>query len=323
MSANHTPSWVPDAALEVPAPAVDDAAGARAEVLVIGNIGIDTNVYLPPGYAPASREGAFTDNVDFIGQAGGYCAFGFAALGRKTGFVGYVGDDPLGHWIEAELERAGIERLLSIDPAGTSRSVNLMGEDGRRSYLYDGKSHMVLEPNVERCLRFAEGARLAHVHLPNWARRLLPGLRRAGCRISVDLQDLLDVDDPYRQDFIAAADIVFYSASHVAAEGVAQALLTRRPELVVVVGMGAQGAALASRELGFRVFPPVAHPRPIVDTNGAGDSLAVGFLTAFVLEGRPPEEALRWGQLAARHTCTLRGGYDSLITREALVKGLG
>ncbi|WP_437930549.1 PfkB family carbohydrate kinase [Sorangium sp. So ce291] len=52
----------------------------------------------------------------------------------------------------------------------------------------------------------------------------------------------------------------------------------------MVVGMGARGCALATRD-GVRYFPPVALDLPVVDTNGAGDGLAVGFLVSHVLEG--------------------------------------
>jgi acarbose 7IV-phosphotransferase len=51
-----------------------------------------------------------------------------------------------------------------------------------------------------------------------------------------------------------------------------------------------------------------------VNTNGAGDALAVGFLTSHVLEGRTPVDSIRRGQIAARHACTLRGTSTGLIT---------
>jgi sugar/nucleoside kinase (ribokinase family) len=55
-----------------------------------------------------------------------------------------------------------------------------------------------------------------------------------------------------------------------------------------------------------QVFPPPASDLPIVDTNGAGDALAVGFLSGYVLDGLSPEAALLQGQLAARTTCAQR-----------------
>ena len=64
--------------------------------------------------------------------------------------------------------------------------------------------------------------------------------------------------------------------------------------------------------------PAVDLERPVVDTNGAGDSLAVGFLSGLVLEGRPLDAAVRRGQIVARWCCTLRSDSAHLITRDAL-----
>ncbi|MEO1335282.1 MAG: carbohydrate kinase family protein, partial [Myxococcota bacterium] len=243
--------------------------------------------------------------------------FGYAQLGYKTGFVGYVGDDPWGDWIRRSLSNAEVQSLLMIDPAGTSRSINLMRSDGTRRNFYDGKSHMTLTPDVDAITKFLQHARLLHVHLPNWARHLLPAARRAGVRIACDLQDMTTLDDPYRHDFIDAADFLFCSAANFDdPRPVADALLTRNPRATVVVGLGADGALLVDRNEA-RHFGPVDHPDPVIDTNGAGDSLAVGFLTARVFEGRSLEAAVHCGQVAARHTCTLRGTM-ALITRSAL-----
>lgn len=81
--------------------------------------------------------------------------------------------------------------------------------------------------------------------------------------------------------------------------------------------MGARGCVLGSPE-GVRFLPPVKLDAPVVDTNGAGDSLAVGFLTGYVLEGRTPEDALLRGQIAARHACSQRAGEKQLMTSTRL-----
>ncbi len=66
------------------------------QVVVIGNIGIDTNVYLL-GYAiDLLHEAIFTENLDTVGQAGGYASRGHARLGALTAFIGYVGADWMG-----------------------------------------------------------------------------------------------------------------------------------------------------------------------------------------------------------------------------------
>ena len=89
-------------------------------------------------------------------------------------------------------------------------------------------------------------------------------------------------------------------------------LLKWRPELIVVSGMGAQGCALGTRD-GIRYFGPVAMDVPVIDTNGAGDGLAVGFLSSYVLDGYSLEDSIRRGQIAARYTCTQKASSAQLI----------
>jgi sugar/nucleoside kinase (ribokinase family) len=193
-----------------------------------------------------------------------------------------------------------------------------MWRDGRRRNFYDGGGHMTLVPDLQACRAVLARARLAHFHLPNWARRLLPAARELKLTLACDLQDMVGFPDPYRQDFIDAADILFFSAANQGdPTPLLRALLAGRPGRVVVAGMGARGCALATAA-GVRVFPPVELGIQVVDTNGAGDGLAVGFLDAYVLEGRPLEEAIRRGQIAARYTCGIRASSSALVTREQL-----
>lgn len=292
---------------------------SAASVAVLGNVGIDTTVFPPGGRIDWAAESNFTENLDSIGQAGGFTSRGYARLGFDTAFIGHVGEDPFGTLIRETFRREGIDvRGLAVDPAGTCRSVNLMDAAGGRKSFYDGKGHHALHADPALCRAVMAGRRLAHVHLANWTRELLPLAKALGMTLAVDLQDLPGVADPYRRDHIEAADLLFFSAVHLGdPEPALRALREGRPDRVVVAGMGALGCAVASRE-GIRRHPPVAMDRPVVDTNGAGDGLAVGFLSSFILEGRPLEESIRRGQIAARYTCSLRGTSDGLITREQL-----
>lgn len=288
------------------------------DVVVIGNAGIDTCIYLYGDRIDESVEANFTQNVDAVGQAGGYASRIYAAMGYKTAFIGAFGHDPAGRWVREQLAVEGVDLGgCFLDPQGTARSINLVFADGRRKNFYDGKGHMGLAADLSLCRAVMDGARLAHVNLPNWARLLLPLARELGLTVACDLQDVVDPADPYRRDFVEAADIVFCSAANHEPERLVGELWTRRPGLIVVVGMGSRGCALGVAGQ-VRRFPPVPDDRPVVDTNGAGDGLAVGFLTSYVLEGRPLEESVRRGQVAARHTCTLRGTSEGLITAAEL-----
>jgi hypothetical protein len=47
------------------------------EVVVLGNVGVDINVYLPGRDVDWSVEANFTENLDYVGQAGDALAVGF------------------------------------------------------------------------------------------------------------------------------------------------------------------------------------------------------------------------------------------------------
>ena len=297
-------------------------ASPGREVVVVGNVGIDTNVFLQSStdlIDGLREEGHFTSNVDHVGQAGGYTSRGFAALGRPTSFIGHVGDDVFGAWIRTELAGDGIDLAgLAIDPAGTARSVNLVGSDGSRINFYDGRGHrdLVVDPELTAAL-FA-GTRLALFHLPDWARHLLPVARRAGAVIACDLQDVRDPDDEYLSDFLEGADVLFVSsAHHLNPAPMLKRLVRRSGGATVVCGRGGLGVAVATTD-GIRAFPPPHSQLPLLDTNGAGDALAVGFLVAHELRGLSLEESVLHAQLAARWSCAQRASSSTLITDDQL-----
>lgn len=289
------------------------------QVVVIGNIGIDTNVYFYGNEPDFSVESNFTQNIDYIGQAGGYTSRGYAQLGIPTAFIGSVGDDFSGRFIHHTLQQDGINTdALFIDPAGTARSINFMYADGRRKNFYDGKGHMTLLPDFAACENVFAGAKLAHFHLADWGRHLLTTAKALGLKIAVDLQDVVHADDPYRADFVAQADVLFFSAVNTADPApLMHAFAARNPHALMISGMGSRGCALWQGG-NVRYFSPVELPQPVVDTNGAGDGLAVGFLSSYFLDGYDLETAILRGQITARYTCGIKASTDGLISRDQL-----
>ncbi|MFP4364197.1 MAG: carbohydrate kinase family protein [Spirochaetia bacterium] len=290
------------------------------DAAVIGNAGIDTNVYLYGNEIDFSVEANFSRNIDYIGQAGGYSARGFASLGLRTAFIGALGKDWQGKWIRETFEKEGIDlSAVFSDPAGTARSINFMYPDGRRKNFYDGKSHMEIHPDLSASKHVLNSAQLAVFHIPNWARELLPYAKEHCSIVAVDLQDIVSVDDEYRRDFIDSADILFFSAAnHNSPEPIIRKVWEKAPEKLLVAGMGSRGVCLGvSGEITY--FPAVESDFPIIDTNGAGDSLAAGFLYGFVFGGYSQRESILLGQIAARHACTLQADTENLISQEELI----
>jgi sugar/nucleoside kinase (ribokinase family) len=285
----------------------------------VGNVGIDTNVYLPGSDIDFDVEANFTENIDHVGQAGGYTSRGYAQLEKRTAFVGHIGDDFSGRFICEEFARDRIDTTaLFVDPQGTSRSINVMYRDGRRKNFYDGKGHMHLQPDLRICRAVLAESKLAHFHIPNWARHLLPLAQELGLTIACDIQDVVSLQDDYRQDFIHYADILFFSATNFPdPTPLIDTFLLARQDQIVIVGMGAQGCALGTGE-GIQFFPPVEMAAPIIDTNGAGDGLAVGFLSSYVLDGYSLQDSILRGQIVARYTCTQKASSSTLITPRQL-----
>lgn len=289
------------------------------DVVVISGVGIDTNIYLHGDDIDFRVEANFTENLDYVGQAGGYSGRGFARLGKKVALIDFVGDDYGGEYIRSALKKDRIDlRGVFIDPAGTRRSVNFMYKDGRRKNFYDGKGAMSLIPDINACRRILQRTRLAHFNIVNFSRYLLPVARELGITISCDIQDVVAADDPYLKEYIQYADVLFFSSvNHKDPSPLIREFLGSRQERIVIAGMGAEGCVLGTRG-SVRFFKAVEMPDPVIDTNGAGDSLAVGFLTSYFMDGFSLDESILRAQIAARYTCTIKASSSALITRETL-----
>jgi sugar/nucleoside kinase (ribokinase family) len=291
------------------------------DAVVIGAAGVDTNIYLYGNDIDFNVEANFSENLDYVGQAGGYSARLFAQLGKRTAYIGAIGSDFCGNFILKEFARDNIDTsAVFIDPKGTKRSVNFMYKDGRRKNFYDGKGSMEIHPDMDKSRAVIAQSSVAHFSIVNWARELLPVARECGVIISTDIQDIVDPDDTYRQDFIENSDILFFSSVNFPDPS---ALIRRfqqnNPDRVVVCGMGERGCAVSeglNREIRF--FPVVDMDLPVIDTNGAGDSLAVGFLVSRFLDNYGVEDAITRAQIVARYTCSVKASTSDLITMPQL-----
>jgi hypothetical protein len=89
-------------------------------------------------------------------------------------------------------------------------------------------------------------------------------------------------------------------------------LVSRPREELAICG---RGASIGTPDA-IRDFPTPGLDLPLVDTNGAGDALAVGFLASYVLEGRSLKESVERGQVSARWNCAQRASSSTLVTAE-------
>ncbi|MEU4622836.1 carbohydrate kinase family protein [Actinoplanes sp. NPDC023801] len=286
--------------------------------LVIGGTGIDTVVHvgdLPVLGADSARpRGPIEDHVSHTGTC---VALALRALGEHVTVIDTVGDDEPGRRVRAAFEGWGIGLRAAPAPAGTRRAVNLMSPDGRRLSLYDGRDVPGYRLPEEYYRPLPAGIRHVHVTIMDWARHLIPVLRKAGVTVSTDLHDW-DGDNPHHLDFALGADIVFVSAVQLAA-GAAERILADGVAGRVVVTDGARGADLYTRD-GVTHRDAADPGAPIVDTNGAGDAFAAAFLSAW-LSGAGDDDCLGQAVVAGAYACTAPVGADAFIDRATLTAG--
>jgi sugar/nucleoside kinase (ribokinase family) len=213
----------------------------------------------------------------------------FAALtGSPARFVGCVGDDELGRRLCDALAADGVD--VRVQTRGRTGSIIvLVHDDGQRSMLTDRGSAADLGPVDTEALN---GVTVLHV--PTYSLTAEPtatstlGLiaeaQRRGIPVSIDASSesvLVDFDVPSYRDLIARTtpDILLCNEDEArvldveATGGVPGAALT-------VVKHGAQPVVTFSGAVReeFPVPPVVA----VLDTTGAGDAFAAGFLPAWV-----------------------------------------
>ena len=282
---------------------------ADPRVLVVGDLIYDML---------AKAEGDITLGTDtFVpirvaaGGSGANAAAWLAHSGVETHFVGRVGDDVFGRFLEGEMERTGVKSYLARDPSlATGKVFVLVDGAGERTMITDRGAGEALGPDDLPETLFAGG----HLHLSGYT--LSGGSRRetalraprlargAGMTVSVDPSSvsLLDSVDPDRfLEWTRGADLLFPNLT----EG---EILTgeRTPARIVekllpyysavVLKLGPEGALYADGA-GNLLREPAA-PVRVEDTTGAGDAFSAGFLAAW-LDGEPPAEALRWGACLA------------------------
>lgn len=271
-------------------------------VCTLGDLLLDAIVRLDRPFARGDDAPARTRSGPG-GQAANVAAW-TAALGAQSRFIGKRGDDPAGELAARGLSALGVEVLGPVVAGGrTGVVVSVVEPDGERTMLSDRGIAPLLAPAEIDVTWFAGCDRL---HLSGYALLQRPHLdaaiaaahaaRAAGALVSVDLSSaslILDLGAGEFRGRLAAVvpDIVLGNEQEHAALG-------GLPTPCWALKRGASGCIVARD--GERLELP-ARPTEVVDTTGAGDAFAAGFL----LGGTLAEAAERGLAAAARCVATL------------------
>jgi sugar/nucleoside kinase (ribokinase family) len=265
-------------------------------VVTLGDLLLDVVVRLAAPYAPDDDVPAEIDLVPG-GQAANVAAWA-RRLGAEARLVARRTDDAGGRLIAAELERRGIELAGPLVPGERTGSVvALVAPDGARTLASDrGAAGELGAGDVDDAM--VAGADVLHVagytllRAPGAeaALRLAAAARRYGARVTVDLSTahgitLLGPAEMRLRVQALAPDVVFANEAEAEAFGAPVGE-------VWVVKRGARGCTV--EHAGARTDHAAIAVGDVLDTTGAGDAFAAGFL----LE-RDLASAVQRGQAAA------------------------
>jgi sugar/nucleoside kinase (ribokinase family) len=248
------------------------------------------------------------------GGSAGNTAAGIAALGGRAGFIGQVAPDQLGEFYRHDLTAAGVEFITPASDVGalTARSMILVTSDGHRTMntFLGAAQHLPKQALDEQQIRdsailYLEGY-LWDPETPRFAMvRAIEVAREAGRKVAFTLSDMFCVDR-HREGFsrlidTGRIDILFANQAEVEAlAGVAHlesAVAAIAPKVETLVVTRSEDGALAARD-GKRANVSAEPIRELVDTTGAGDLFAAGFLLG-TARGKSLEQSLRLGAIAA------------------------
>ncbi|WP_123792959.1 adenosine kinase [Pacificibacter maritimus] len=255
--------------------------------------------------------GSMTNRVQAPGGSVANTLAGLGNLGLKTGFIGRVHDDALGQFYAKEMENDGTTFVNPPVAGGelpTSRSMIFVSPDGERSMnTYLGISSEISADDVsadvaeDADILFLEGYlydKDKGKHAFDQAAKLT---KAAGGKVGISLSDPFCVDrhrDDFRK-FVKEMDYVIGNEHEWASlyeTDLSTALETAASECgLVVCTLGGEGVVLVQGDETVTVKVDRVQP---VDTTGAGDQFAAGFLYGFAT-GQTLETAGRMGCVAA------------------------
>lgn len=255
-------------------------AGEKGGMVLVDGPEMERIVGLLPG-EPAYATGGSAANA----------TFNACRLGLRSTFLGKLGNDRLAQVYRQRFESAGVDgSRFKAGGEPNARCLALVTPDAQRTLRTHLGAAMTLSP-AEISVDDFRGCR--HAHIEGYlvfnqalADAVLHAARAAGCTTSIDLSSFEVVRasrDWLRRQLRKGIDIVFANEDEIRAwfedDQAEYAELARRlagEGVIAAVKVGKDGAWIAQgREL-HRIAP--VSVAAVVDTNGAGDAWAAGFL---------------------------------------------
>ena len=264
---------------------------------------------------------------------------GVAALGGRAGFIGQVADDQLGEIFAHDIRALGVEFVTppKADGLPTGRCLILVTPDAQRTMnTFRGAAHELSAEALDA--EQIRSAAILYLEAYLWRsegprsamKQAMAIAHEAKRKVAFTLSDIACIA-PHRADFMAmiesgAIDLLFANEAEISAladepdrEKAIAAIQGKVPQLVVTCG--SEGAIAIDH--GRRASVPIARiGSGVVDTTGAGDLFAAGFLFGHV-RGEDLKTCLTIGAIAASEIISHYGARPEADLKALVEKRLG
>ncbi len=241
---------------------------------------------------------------------------GIGKLGGAARFVGKCGKDDMGELIESDLKKQNVVPDLFRSDSPTGRVLSIISPDAQRSmFTYLGASAETRPEDMSE--KLFKNAAVVHMEgyllfNPELIRAALTAAKSAGAKISLDLASFTVVEeskelieqlvDSYVDILIANEDEAFaftgYSDEHLAIEAISE------QADIAVLKVGRRGSYVS--HAGSTIAIQSMGDGDALDTTGAGDMWAAGFLYGLV-KGYSLEKCGRLGSACGYEVCQVVG----------------
>lgn len=267
--------------------------------------------------------------IDQAGTPGGSAAntiYGLGKLGASCGFVGALGKDYEGERLLDDFKKVGVDtsRIAVFEEERTGIVIGFVDKDGERALYVSPGANMGITDEMMDVDYFKSG-KIVHMSsfvgdgqfdiqndlVESLAGKVMVSLCPGALYVNRGLENIRSI--------LESSDIVFLNKVELESlmgkdyQSGARDLLEMGCGQVAVT-LGNQGSFVADAD-GVCMVP--AEPKKAVDTTGAGDSYAAGFLYG-VLLGKNKEECGRIGNIVASKCIESIGARTSLPTAEEL-----
>jgi sugar/nucleoside kinase (ribokinase family) len=281
-------------------------------------VDLDTSNYIHSETAGMSKSKA-------SGGSAANTIHGLAHLGVETGFVGTIGDDDMGRFFKKDMQVNHIKPILFRTMHETGRAIALISSDSERTFAtYLGAAVDLSADDITHNLfkgydyLYIEGYLVQNQQMIEKALRLASSAQLKICLDLASYNVVAENKDFFKELIPKYVDILFANEDEI------RALSGKAPEAgaadfqdqvkIMVVKLGAEGSFCIT---GGEMIRIGVRPSRAVDTTGAGDLYAAGFIYGH-LQGRPPEICGKMGAILSGRIIELIGAKMDESTWEIL-----